>query len=101
MFPQLFVGEIKKIILVGDSAGGNLVAALTNLLIRLGLRKPDAIFLIYPALNLDEKAFTPSLLYTLNDYILPHTYLKLCAKAYCQKYSNPADYLLSPILTPQ
>jgi hormone-sensitive lipase len=53
VFKQLFVGEPKKIILVGDSAGGNLVAALTCLIIKLGIRKPDAIFLIYPALNLD------------------------------------------------
>mgnify|MGYP000874372689 CR=1 FL=1 len=101
VFPQLFAGTVKKIILVGDSAGGNLVASLTNLLIKLGLRKPDAIFLIYPALNLDEKAFTPSLLYTLDDYILPHTYLKLCARAYCQGYRNLNDYFLSPIKTPK
>lgn len=55
---------------------------------------------MYPALNLDDKAFTPSLLFTLNDYILPHTVLKLCAKAYLQKYENKRDYLLSPIYAP-
>lgn len=53
VFPQIFMGSVKKIILVGDSAGGNLIAALTNLIIRLDLRKPDGIFMIYPALNLD------------------------------------------------
>jgi hormone-sensitive lipase len=100
VFKQLFFGEPKKIILVGDSAGGNLVAALTCLIIKLGIRKPDGIFMIYPAMNLDEKAFTPSLLYTLDDFILPHTYLKICAKAYVQKYKGKLDYLLSPIVTP-
>jgi acetyl esterase/lipase len=33
VFPQIYQLQPEKIILVGDSAGGNLVAALTNLLI--------------------------------------------------------------------
>jgi hypothetical protein len=40
--------NIEKIILVGDSAGGNLVVALTYLLILKKKRMPDAIFLAYP-----------------------------------------------------
>ena len=68
--------------LVGDSAGGNLVAALTNMLIDWGLRVPDGIVLVYPALNLDLKNYTPSLLTAINDMILPHTMLKICVKAY-------------------
>mgnify|MGYP000393777104 CR=1 FL=1 len=45
--------ELKPtIIVMGDSAGGNLVAALTNLLIEWGFRKPEGIVLVYPALNL-------------------------------------------------
>lgn len=39
-------------VLVGDSAGGNLVAALTILCIKSGVRVPDGILLAYPALNL-------------------------------------------------
>ena len=38
----------EKIILVGDSAGGNLVAALTIMAITRGYRVPDGIFLAYP-----------------------------------------------------
>ena len=38
----------KKVILVGDSAGGNLVAALTCLAIQRNYRIPDGIQLIYP-----------------------------------------------------
>jgi hormone-sensitive lipase len=40
--------EIDKIILVGDSAGGNLVLGLTYLLILHNRRLPDSIFLAYP-----------------------------------------------------
>lgn len=93
-------GEVRKVVLVGDSAGGNLVMALTSLVVGLGVRRPDCVFMVYPALNLDEKAFTPSLLYALEDFILPHTYLKICAKAYLQNYKSKTDYLVSPILTP-
>ena len=38
----------KKIVLVGDSAGGNLVAALTVLAIQRKYRVPDGIQLVYP-----------------------------------------------------
>jgi hormone-sensitive lipase len=81
-FQQVFDIEPTKIILVGDSAGGNLVAALTSLLIQLKMRKPDGICLVYPALNLNYHSYTPSLLTSLNDLILPHTFLKVCLKAY-------------------
>lgn len=63
--PQVYDINPTKIYLVGDSAGGNLVAALTALLIRLNLKIPDGIFLIYPALNIDSKLFTPSLINSL------------------------------------
>ena len=57
----------KKIILVGDSAGGNLVAALTILTIKTGVRVPDGILMAYPALNLKYEFFTPSLFISLDD----------------------------------
>lgn len=53
--PQVYEANPVRIFLVGDSAGGNLVASLTALLIRLGLKAPDGIFLIYPALNINSK----------------------------------------------
>lgn len=81
-FRQVYDIEPTKIILVGDSAGGNLVAALTNLLIEMKLRVPDGICMVYPALNLNYRNYTPSLLTSLNDMILPHTFLKICLKAY-------------------
>lgn len=65
-FPQIFNIKVKKIILTGDSAGGNLVAALTCLLIKLKQRLPDGIVLVYPALNLNYDNYTPSLLACLD-----------------------------------
>ena len=44
--------KLKKIIIVGDSAGANLGMSLVNMAIRLQIRVPDSLFLIYPALSL-------------------------------------------------
>lgn len=38
----------KKIILAGDSAGGNLVTAVTGMAIKLGIRIPDGLLISYP-----------------------------------------------------
>jgi hypothetical protein len=45
---DIFKMDLDKIILVGDSAGGNLVVSLCYLLILLGKKLPTAIFLAYP-----------------------------------------------------
>ncbi|CAD8106727.1 unnamed protein product [Paramecium sonneborni] len=87
----------KKVVLVGDSAGGNLVAALTVQIIKSGARIPDGILMAYPALLLDIKQFTPSLLISLNDPLLHHTVLKLCISSYVPEQFNAiSDPLLSP-----
>ena len=101
-FEQIYEAQPIKILLVGDSAGGNLVAALTNLLIEWKLRIPDGIVLVYPALNLDYFDFTPSLLTALNDMILPHTFLKICLNSYLQdpSYKPKTDYFISPLKAP-
>ena len=46
----------KKIILIGDSAGGNLVAALTIKIIKSGYRIPDGIVMAYPGFILCNRA---------------------------------------------
>ena len=101
VFRQVYNCEVEKVIVVGDSAGGNLAAALTTLLIEWNLPKPDGLVLVYPALNLNINDYTPSLLHALNDMILPHTFLKLCLRAYIKdKNLNPLnDSLISPIRT--
>lgn len=87
-FVNVFQAMPQKVILVGDSAGGNLVAALTILLIKWGLKKPSGVVLVYPALNLNLLTYTPSFLTALNDMILPHTFLKVCAKSYLAQFMD-------------
>ena len=99
---QLYHCKPVRIVLVGDSAGGNLVAVLTSILISWKLRVPDGIVMAYPALNLNYFDYTPSLLTALNDLILPHSFLKICLKSYLKNplYKPDECYLISPVLTP-
>jgi hormone-sensitive lipase len=67
---------------VGDSAGGNLVTAVTIMAINRGFRKPDGIILCYPALSLSKLRFTPSLLQAVDDKLLPYPFLSMCIESY-------------------
>lgn len=71
----------EKIYLAGDSAGGNLCCALTGLCIKFGIRIPDGLLISYPVLDLKLK-FSPSHLNGLDDFLLSHTLMDLCIKAY-------------------
>lgn len=67
----------EKILVSGDSAGGNLTIALTMLCIEKHFRVPDFIVPIYPAMNLSLRNFSPSLILSLDDFILPSGFLNL------------------------
>ena len=86
--------------MVGDSAGGNLIGALTLLCIKTKVKVPDGVLFIYPALILDFNFFTPSRLIALNDILLPHSILKICLDSYISKNNDPntSDPFLSPLL---
>lgn len=92
----------KEIILAGDSAGGNLVLGCTLRAITLGLRPPTGLLLSYPALNIHPSSFSPSLLLSLDDMVLHHTFLKLCYDCYVQDHSVESEYAyyLSPSTAP-
>ena len=76
---ETFLGiKVEKIIVVGDSAGGNLSAVLTTLAIQRNYRKPDGAVLVYPALNLSMDSFVPSFLFAIDDPLLPYTFLRMC-----------------------
>eukprot|EP00029_Vermamoeba_vermiformis_P011826 TRINITY_DN662_c0_g1_i1.p1 TRINITY_DN662_c0_g1~~TRINITY_DN662_c0_g1_i1.p1 ORF type:complete len:949 (-),score=206.38 TRINITY_DN662_c0_g1_i1:146-2992(-) len=87
-----------KIILAGDSAGGNFVLGVTFKAIANGIRVPDALLCSYPALDL-RRMPTPSRLMFMEDILVPHYFLEICLKAYCEGAGDPfSDPLLSPVL---
>ncbi|XP_034189565.2 hormone-sensitive lipase [Osmia lignaria lignaria] len=71
----------KKILLVGDSAGGNLNLSVTLKCILLNIRKPDGIFMAYTPVLVDF-VLSPSRLLCLTDPLLPMGFLIRCLKAY-------------------
>lgn len=96
------VKQHPRVILAGDSAGGNLVAALLNLLISLQLHhQVTAVYCSYPAVDLDSSHFYPSLLYALDDPLLCYSFLKLCIASYVDHTLYPFhNYYISVINTP-
>jgi hormone-sensitive lipase len=88
-----------KIVVTGDSAGGNLALALTLRTIKMGIQVPDGCMLSYPALNLYAKRFVPSYYMAIDDVILPYSLLKLCIKAYIpEEFCPMVDPFLSPVM---
>eukprot|EP00828_Plagiopyla_frontata_P040795 TRINITY_DN5629_c0_g1_i2.p2 TRINITY_DN5629_c0_g1~~TRINITY_DN5629_c0_g1_i2.p2 ORF type:complete len:155 (+),score=15.90 TRINITY_DN5629_c0_g1_i2:143-607(+) len=94
----IFNLKTKKIIITGDSAGGNLAAALTILCIQNKIKIPDGLFLAYPALDLTETKFTPSYLQSFDDPILPYSFLFMCTQLYLQ--GKWADNAIHPLISP-
>jgi len=88
----------KNIVLVGDSAGGNLVLGITLLAIKNKVRIPNGILLAYPALKMEVNTYSPSLLLSLHDQILPYSVLKLIPGVYIPPEGQPdKDPFLSPL----
>jgi hormone-sensitive lipase len=91
--------NLDKIILVGDSAGGNLVLGLVYLLIVMKKRIPDCLFLAYPGCRVNLEYFHPSYLLTLQDKILPFHFIKFCLDCYTGDYDGKEeDPFLNPVL---
>lgn len=98
---QLGINPI-QIIVAGDSAGGNLSLALTIKTITSGFRIPDGLLLSYPAVDLNKNRYTPSMLYSIEDLLIPHTFLKICRSSYLQNSNlDPeTDMYISPLKAP-
>lgn len=90
----------RKVILSGDSAGGNLAMAVALKAAEAGIRKPDGLVVAYPALNA-TKAATPSRVVFGNDVLVPYYFLEVCLDSYVDQKSRPSeDYCLSPLFAP-
>ena len=90
----------KKILVSGDSAGGNLATALVGLTICKGVRVPDALISIYPALLLCATTFTPSRINTFDDTILNNLMTSCCINAYCKDLIAEEHPFLSQLFFP-
>lgn len=87
----------RRVVLAGDSAGGNLCAAVTGLAIKYGTQVPDGLFLAYPVLDVRFK-YSPSHVRGLTDQILSHTIMDICIKAYTDRPYCDADN--DPFISP-
>lgn len=105
-FSQVFKnvdGTRPRILVTGDSAGGNLITSITGLAIKLGLTIPDNVVMVYPALDLSPGAYSPSRLTSFEDSFISLEILRLCQQAYVQDPKDDADKdpFISPILLSQ
>lgn len=90
--------EAEKVVVAGDSAGGNLALAVAFKAIEKGYPLPDGLLLIYPSLSTDLTRPTPSYLYSLEDLVLSHGIMRLSRESYLSPDSDPrTDPLLSPL----
>jgi len=63
-----------------------------------GVRIPDGLMLTYPALCLSLKNFSPSFVLTLEDILIPHTFLKMCLDSYLNGENLDPD--TNPLISP-
>eukprot|EP01134_Creolimax_fragrantissima_P004390 CFRG4390T1 len=88
----------QKVILIGDSAGGNLTMSIALKAILDDVRQPDALMPVYPALYMREMS-SPSRLMCIMDPLLPLGVLLACLESYStQSQCKEDDVLLSPLL---
>ena len=88
----------KRVILAGDSAGGNLVNALTIKAITSGFRVPDGVLAMYPELSLDRDYFSKSVLISLEDNMLPFSFFYTAVEKLYTQGKYPCNLpLVSPV----
>lgn len=93
--------NVKKVIVAGDSAGGNLCFGVTNWCIENGFRKPDLLHANYPNVSKDKTYMTPSLLYCIDDTLLHYQVMKDVIKMYLsEKVDLKNNHYVSPLTTP-
>lgn len=97
---EYFQLTFDKVILAGDSAGGNLCWGISYLSLLKNCKVPGGMLLIYPGITLWREQFFPSLLWSLDDPILNTAFLDFCIKSYDKENNGYQDFLLSPSVAP-
>ena len=89
--------KIKNIILLGDSAGGNLILSLVYILLFKGIKLPNLIILAYPAVKMNIIPLSLSYLNSVYDPLLNYNLLDFCRKSYLGE-NNTED--MNPFISP-
>ena len=89
----------EKIVIVGDSSGGNLVIGLITKAITEGFRIPDAAILIYPATYMHSEISCARLI-SLIDPLLNLRMLRALLPAYVPKQFQSSNMYISPAQMP-
>lgn len=82
---HLLGSTAQSVICVGDSAGGNLAAAVALRALEEGIRPPCGVVMIYPALYLHMTPCASRVL-SLMDPLLPLGTLQLCMVSYAHRF---------------
>jgi acetyl esterase/lipase len=99
MIELIFEVAVETFVLMGDSAGGNLVCGLTYWLIESKKQLPKFISLCYPAMYLRHDSYTPSMLYSLDDIFLNYSALRGAISSYLTPDDKPnTDPYISPFV---
>ena len=102
-FVENVVGtDLESIILVGDSAGGNLACALTAWLIENKQRKPDLLALCYASLSIKLDGMAKSYVLSLKDAFLNYYSMKTVRDMYLPvgECDESEDYYINPVQIP-
>ncbi|CEP02339.1 unnamed protein product (mitochondrion) [Plasmodiophora brassicae] len=86
-----------RIILAGDSAGGNLCAAIAVRAIQRNVPLPMGLLLAYPVMCVSRDVFYPSMLSCLEETMVPFGFLLVCLDAYV---SDRREAISNPELSP-
>ena len=89
--------RIKNIILLGDSAGGNLILSLVSILLIRGIKLPNLIILTYPSVKMNILPLSLSYINSLYDPMLDFNLLNFCRKSYLGENTEDMNPFLSPI----
>ena len=91
------VGSLaERIILIGDSAGGNLVAGLTLRAMAEGFRRPDMVIMAYPALVIAKEPSCARLLSTIDPMLNVNMLLNILNMYYTVGNADAKDAYMSP-----
>ena len=89
--------KINNIILLGDSAGGNLILSLIYILLIKQMKLPNMIIMAYPAVKMNIIPLSLSYLNSLYDPLLDYNLLSFCLKSYLGENKDDNNPFISPL----